>query len=402
MDQSTTSKRIPSIDVFRALTMLLMIYVNDLWTLKGVPHWLEHAETHEDFLGLSDVVFPAFLFIMGLAIPYALRNRLSKGDPGWKISWHIILRSFALIVMGLFTVNIGGMNRAAMGMSTEWFEILMVTGFFMVWNVYPKAGGWKRNMFSGLQVAGVILLIWLAVIYRSGGQDGMPLGWMKTKWWGILGLIGWAYLGSALIYLLARNKVWILVLAWIFFTVMTIAAHAGWLKALWPEGPDNWIVGNGAFHSFAMAGVLTAMLADKYAARKNIWPLLGTLLAASLLLLAAGIISRHYFIMSKNLATPTWIFTSLSISIAFYAFIYWLVDRQGKVSWFNIIRPAGTATLTCYLIPYFIYSFRDIFNIVLPEVLKTGIIGLIKSLVYALIVIGITYLLNKAGIKLKI
>lgn len=402
MNQAPAIRRIASIDVFRALTMLLMIYVNDLWTLKGVPHWLVHADTHEDFLGLSDVVFPAFLFIMGLAIPYAIRNRLSKGDSVLKIIWHIVLRSFALVVMGLFTVNIGGMNPVAMKMRPEWFEVFMVTGFFMVWNVYPQAGGWKRYLFAGLQFAGVLLLIWLAIIYRSGGHDGIPMGWMKTKWWGILGLIGWAYLGSALIYLLARNKKWILVLAWIVFIVMTIAAHAGWLKALWPGGPDNWIVGNGAFHAFAMGGVLTALLADKYSVKKNIWPMLGTLLAASLLLLAAGIISRHYFIMSKNLATPTWIFTSLSISVAFYAFIHWLVDRQGKVHWFDLIKPAGTATLTCYLIPYFVYSFRDIFSITLPEALKTGIIGLIKSLVYALLVIGVTYLLNKAGIKLKI
>ena len=59
------NSRIHSIDVFRALTMLLMIFVNDLWTLKDIPEWLGHKPADVDGIGLADVVFPAFLFIVG-------------------------------------------------------------------------------------------------------------------------------------------------------------------------------------------------------------------------------------------------------------------------------------------------------------------------------------------------
>ena len=38
-----SSPRLASIDVFRAITMLLMIFVNDLWSVKNVPRWMEHA-----------------------------------------------------------------------------------------------------------------------------------------------------------------------------------------------------------------------------------------------------------------------------------------------------------------------------------------------------------------------
>jgi len=72
--------RIYTIDIFRAITMLLMIFVNDLWSLTGVPAWMEHARADQDFLGFSDIVFPCFLFIVGMAIPYAIRNRISKGE----------------------------------------------------------------------------------------------------------------------------------------------------------------------------------------------------------------------------------------------------------------------------------------------------------------------------------
>ncbi len=73
-------KRIASIDILRALTMVLMIFVNDLWTLNNIPEWLEHVKRGEDGIGLADVVFPVFLFIVGLSIPYAVDSRRKKGE----------------------------------------------------------------------------------------------------------------------------------------------------------------------------------------------------------------------------------------------------------------------------------------------------------------------------------
>ncbi|HEY3388280.1 MAG TPA: DUF5009 domain-containing protein, partial [Prolixibacteraceae bacterium] len=150
--------RIFSIDVFRAITMLLMIFVNDLWSLTGVPPWLEHARADQDFLGFSDIVFPCFLFIVGMSIPYAMRNRIAKGENHFQILRHIALRSLALLVMGIFTVNINELNVEASGLSREGFQILMVAGFFLIWNVYPKSDDWKKYLFIGLQLAGVLIL----------------------------------------------------------------------------------------------------------------------------------------------------------------------------------------------------------------------------------------------------
>ena len=66
-------QRVTSIDILRALTMVLMIFVNDLWSLKNIPVWLEHVERGVDGIGLADVVFPAFLFIIhGLCSFYCL------------------------------------------------------------------------------------------------------------------------------------------------------------------------------------------------------------------------------------------------------------------------------------------------------------------------------------------
>ena len=77
-DLQKTTLRIASIDIFRALTMLLMIFVNDLWTLNNIPEWLGHRPADYDGMGLADVVFPAFLFIVGLSIPFAIKSRRER------------------------------------------------------------------------------------------------------------------------------------------------------------------------------------------------------------------------------------------------------------------------------------------------------------------------------------
>src|SRR6185295_442758 len=97
--------RIASIDILRALTMVLMIFVNDLGSLRDIPLWLEHVKPGVDGIGLADIVFPAFLFIVGLSLPYAIDNRRKKGDTEWQLVMHVLTRTFALLVMGIFLVN---------------------------------------------------------------------------------------------------------------------------------------------------------------------------------------------------------------------------------------------------------------------------------------------------------
>ena len=72
MENGIFTKRNTSIDILRGLTMLLMVFVNDLWSVGGVPHFLEHFEVFEDGMGVADIVFPMFLFAMGMSIPYAM------------------------------------------------------------------------------------------------------------------------------------------------------------------------------------------------------------------------------------------------------------------------------------------------------------------------------------------
>ena len=150
--KSLTLQRIAAVDVFRALTMFLMLFVNDIPGLKNVPHWLMHARMDEDMMGFSDTIFPAFLFCMGMSVSFAIQNRYKKGDNTLQVVAHIFWRTVALIAMGLFSLNSGGIEG---GLSHPWFSILMVIGFFLTWGVYPKAVGTKKVLFTAMKTAGV-------------------------------------------------------------------------------------------------------------------------------------------------------------------------------------------------------------------------------------------------------
>jgi len=388
--------RIASIDVFRAITMMFMIFVNDFFTDIDVPHWLEHAKVGEDLLGFSDVIFPAFLFAVGLSIPFALEKRITKGDSFLKMGWHITSRTIALIVMGLFTLNyLFSINYTGIsvesGISIPVFGILMVIGFFLIWNLYPKANGWKKHLFVVLQIIGVALLVYIAIVFRDGNGKNIQI----HNWeFGVLATIGWTYLSCTLIYLIFRKRLSVMLIilaAFILFRVFAYKLHY-----------HGIIPGNGAYHSFTMAGIIVSLLCGKYGSTDKIKKLFSILILSGISMLLVGIWAHRWWIVSKLDQTIPFILICIGINVLFYAFLYWLTDNKRKEHWFNIIKPAGTATLTCYLLPYLVYSIFMILNFKSPELIIKFPIGLIKSMAFALLIIWITALLGKIHIKLKV
>lgn len=395
-----SSLRLDSIDIFRAVTMFLMIFVNDFWTLQGVPQWMEHSKGADDAMGLSDVVFPGFLFIVGLSLPFAIGNRKSGGDSNGTILRHIAERTFALLLMGIYLVNLENAVDSGMVISKYVWEIVVVAAFFLIWNVYPQNPE-KKSLYTGLKITGYILLAVMAAVYKGGNPENPS--WMETHWYGILGLIGWSYLLCAVCYLFAGDRMLLILAAWLFFVLFNLADFAGILDFLDPVKQYVWIVGSGSMPAFTMAGVVASViyrLSTKNTAVRNSYLLI--LLALGVVTLLYGFGTRPFWGISKIRATPAWVGICSGISFISFAWMFWLVDLKGKKSWAAIIRPAGTATLTCYLVPYIWYAFITLLHVELPMDLRTGLIGLLKSALFSLLIIMVTGLINRIGIKLKI
>lgn len=386
--------RVASIDIFRALIMLLMIFVNDLWSLKDIPGWLEHTAADYDGMGLADVVFPAFLFIVGLSIPFAVNNRIRQGESTRKILVHILLRSLALIVMGFFHVNFENIDRSLILIPAPVYEILMTVAFILIWNLYPGDGRIGKIKTWWLQVTGVSILVILALIYK-GGDAGNPV-WMRPYWWGILGLIGWSYLVSAVIYYFSKNRLWLVVVSVIVFCLLNVLEFS-------PAFPQLKLIISASNYSLVLWGVLASALFLKIPHKQNYpWIYTGILSMLALLLIMYGFEVRPLGGISKIKATPSWTSICAGISFAAYAALFLIADKYRLTSWAKIIRPAGSMTLTCYLVPYVVYPVMSLIGLKWPAIISTGMAGLLKSLLFALAVIWITGLLGRIHIKLKI
>ncbi|HZE82870.1 MAG TPA: DUF5009 domain-containing protein [Puia sp.] len=398
-------RRLASVDAFRAITMFLMIFVNDLWSLKNIPAWLEHAARTEDRLGLADTVFPAFLFIVGLSIPFAIRARESKGASRNSTLMHILTRSFALLVIGIFHVNLESYNRAEALLPKPFWQIAITIGFFLVWLDYsPRMAEKKKWLLRG---SGILLLAVMAALYK-GGKPG-DTTWMLPRWYGILGLIGWSYLLCACISLFAKDRLAILGAALVFFLGFNIAETAGWLDFLDPVRRYIWIVGSGSLPALVMAGVLTSVLYTRLVEKGKGWRIMPVLGIFAVSMLAAGFALRPLGGISKINATPSWVLICMAISLACFLLLIYVMDIKGRQNWIKWLRPAGTSTLTCYLLPYIHYAFINIVSPTptsttgrLPLELRSGGIGILKSLLYALIVILITGVMEKRRLRLSI
>jgi heparan-alpha-glucosaminide N-acetyltransferase len=390
------TKRILSVDIFRAVTMLLMIFVNDLWTLHGVPGWLEHASANEDAIGLADTVFPAFLFIVGLSIPFAIGSRITRGDSKYSILLHILRRTLALVMMGFFMVNQENFNHQAPELLRQLWDILMIFGFILIWNNYENKKVMGKVPVWLFQVTGIVILIVLAFMYKGGTADDPH--WMRPHWWGILGLIGWAYLVCACIFLFSQNRMGIIIVAWVVLNALNLLEVIPGSLPL----PRFLLMVSASNHVLVMSGVLVTLIYLRFREKENFRIFGLILLTLAGLCIAYGFGVRPYGGISKILATPSWTSLCTGISIAVFLIIFIIADILHYSGWATIIMPAGQSTLTCYLLPGLLYPILYPLQRMLPDSLLTGIAGLIKSLLFALLTVFITGWLQKIPIRLKI
>jgi predicted acyltransferase len=91
-------ERLLSLDVFRGFTLLGMVLVNshpgEIYPGLGHVKW--------NGWGFADLIFPFFVFIVGVAIPYSFASRLARGESREKLFMHILLRCVLLFAIGVF------------------------------------------------------------------------------------------------------------------------------------------------------------------------------------------------------------------------------------------------------------------------------------------------------------
>ena len=394
----TPKKRILAIDIMRGLTLFLMLFVNDLYE-SGVPSWLVHSKANVDGMGLADWVFPGFLFMVGLSIPYAVAARERKGDNRIKILGHILVRTISLLLIGVLMMNIGRLNAELSGINRNIWAILIYVSIFLVWNKYPESDKLKWLPVT-LKAIGIIGIVSLVSIFRAGEPGHVE--WLTTGWWGILGLIGWGYFTSVIVYLLCRSRLWYIVAAWLFFVTLNILSQLGLTNFLNFAKPVFGVIIGGNVPSIVIAGLLIGVILKQSSA--SVERKITIFGAIGIATFASGFILRNWFIISKIYGTPSWAMVCNGISILVFAFLLFLVDHKEKYKWAGVFRIAGQNSLTTYLAPDILYlSFWALaWPVFFYKQDTSQLLAVIGSAVWALAMIGFANLLSRLNIRLKL
>lgn len=394
--------RVLSIDVFRGLTMIIMVFVNDLAEVKGLPWWTYHAPGKADAMTYVDMVFPAFLFILGMAIPLAIEQRLRKVPSQSRLWLHIFLRSLSLLVLGLILTNAGAGDPALIHMPTNLWAILALLGAILFWMVYPHAEK-HPTLVKGLRLTGLTLMVAMFAIFRRTTQEG-DVAWIRTAYPEILGLLAFAYLTTCVLYIPTRRWRWS-PFAW----VVVLTAFCACCTAHWIEFPHHvgiylWPFGNGSDTLIAMAGVATSILF--VGPQSHRWPTFRSKATLALAFAAVALIAGRLLTplgISKIRATPTWCLYSIGTSILIFTLLYWICDVQRHTRWAAFTRPAGANTLLTYLLPDLWYFILGALGITWFRThLAWGFPGVLRSIVFTAFIIAIAALLTRMKLRLQL
>jgi predicted acyltransferase len=383
----------------RGLTLLLMLFVNDL-NMRVAPAWLGHMKADFDGMGLADWVFPGFLFMVGMAIPFALAKRFSRGDSLYDISRHILTRTLSLLIIGVLMLNTGRVNSELTGMGENLWALLMYIAVFLFWNDYRDED--KRFFtITTLKLIGIAILIFLVLKFRSGQPENN--GSLITGWWGILGLIGWGYLVAAFTYVLCRNLIFRTVLITLFFLGLNILSGLSLLDFLNPVKPLLGVIIEGNVPFIVLTGMIGGLIIKNLFV-KEFKKVILIFAAIGVFYIVSGFILRNWFIISKIKATPSWGLICSGISSLLFALLYWIIDVKNKTSWAGFLKPAGENSLTTYLAPDILYYliWMSGIPVLIYKQSSEPLIVVGGSLLWALLMVGFTALLARMNIKLRI
>ncbi len=392
--------RLASIDIFRGLTMTLMIFVNQMADVKGLPWWNYHMKASVDAMTYVDMVFPFFLFIVGLSMPIAIESRL-RGNPSMPALWrHVGMRTASLLVLGLILANAGAGDSARMGIGASLWAVVALTGAALWLNDYSPAS-FPPIVRRWLPVAGFAIVAVMLAIFRSIPAPGSS-GWLDFSYPEILGLIGWSYLGVALVYIPLRKWNWAPLALFLAMMSLCVLTAGDWVTFTDELPFIAWPWGNGSMAGIMLAGIITSMIFTG----SHRWPSLRQRMLLALIFAIAAIGAAWALTplgVSKIRETPTWTLYSIGAAVLAFTALYWVCDVRGRTGWASFARPAGSNTLTTYLLPDYAHFLLAAAGIrYLDTHLDSHWPGVLKCAIFTALVLAAGSALTRSKIRLRL
>jgi predicted acyltransferase len=326
----STPKRLLSLDVLRGLTIAFMIMVNNT---GGEGAWTEMR--HADWNGFTatDLVFPTFLFVMGVSIVFSIEVRLKRGDSRGKLAWHSLRRAAILFLLGIFVNGFPHYHLAHL----RFYGVLqrIAVCYLIVSLLYL----WDRRVWTK-----VALLLCVLVGY-----------WILVRW---VPVPGAGVPGRDVPFLDKDQNI----VAWLDRQLMPGHLYedppAHNLRD--PEGLLSDIPAVGT----TLLGLLAAMwLSGRRTPRTN---MLGLAFGAAACL-ATGYFWSIWFPLNKKMWTSSYVLVAAGWSLLLFALAYWVVEQRGwgKSGWSKRL-----------LWPLLVFGSNAIVAYIISDLLE-GAIGLV-------------------------
>jgi heparan-alpha-glucosaminide N-acetyltransferase len=396
----TGTSRVVSIDIFRGLTMAVMIFVNELDSVRGLPWWTHHAPGDVNVMTYVDMVFPFFLFIVGMSLPLSIAQRLKRNSSVPALWVHVIVRVLGLIVLGLILANAEKADSARMIISGSTWALLGLISTALYLNVYVKSdrfSGYSRILRS-LGIVGVVVLF---ALFRRTTHDGHA-AWIDGSYPEILGLIGYSYLAAAILYIPTRRWVWASSVWFVLLVTLCVLCTGNVIVF-----PDHlplyvWPFGNGAMACIVIAGVITSSIFLGRDRQPSPNRAMSIAVGFGLLMLAVGRALTPFGI-SKIRATPTWSLYSIGASVLLFTLLYWICDVKQWTRWALPVRAAGSNTLLTYLLPDLWYFLIVSMGVTFLDThFNWGWPGVMKTLIFTFFILALATGLTKAKVRLQL
>ena len=282
-------QRLIFLDVFRGLTVAGMVLVNNPGSWAHIYWPLEHAEWNG--WTPTDLIFPFFLFIVGVAIPLAFGKRIERGDSTRALLFKVLYRSAIIFLLGEFLA------------------------------------GFPYFHFSTIRIPGVLQRIAVCYFFAS-------LIFLKTR------PRTQAIIGIALLI--------------VYWRVMKHFPAPGYYAGDWSKegslasyidrrifGPHIWKQGivydpEGLLSTMgALATTLFGVLTGNYLRDKTRTPIeqVAHMFIAGVSCVIVGWSWNAWFPINKSLWTSSYVFFTAGLALQFLALCYWLIDIKGYQRW---------------------------------------------------------------------
>lgn len=302
--------RLVSLDVFRGITIAAMLLVNNAGDWDHVFSPLEHAEWHG--CTATDLIFPFFLFIMGVAMPFSLGRRLEQGARTGSLIGPAFRRSVLLFALGLF---LNFLMRSALQKPMRLMGVLERLGICYLAAAVILLWGSERAqvVWIGILLIGYYLLMMLVPVPGHGAgsltRSGNLASWIDTKVFG------------------PRCYDW---------DPKTGMGHD-------PEGLLSTLP--------SLATTLIGCLAGGWLRRpgRNGYEKVSALFVAGVALVVAGKTWELTFPLNKNIWTSSYVLFTGGWALLTLGTLCWLVDLNGRATWAKPFIWYGMNPITAYV-----------------------------------------------------